>query len=180
MLPLEPVYARADLRSGETGSHWMDEVPLRDRNRRRTPLPAGRPCAGAVRSRCSRLHALPARRSLGRPPCRERCSGTRPGCGCERRVGRAQALFTARRGGCAGRRQWLLRQALEASTITAPAGRDPAGAVAGGERESASWQIWGTWEAAGRRGLPGSQDSSFQFSAPAGGLGGRDRGRGSA
>ena len=50
----------------------------------------------------------------------------------------------------------------------------------GGRRERArvgGLGIGETWKPAARRGLPGSQDSSFSFSRPGSDPGGRDRGR---
>ena len=102
-------------------------------------------------------------------PMASECSGIRSGCGCERHARQAQALITAR--------HRLFGQGLEASAITASARRNPAGAVAGNERESASWESGNLGSCRAFADSPGCQDSRFSVPRPGGDLGGRDRGR---
>ena len=65
--------------------------------------------------------------------------------------------------------------ALEASGITASARRNPAAAVAGSERESASWESGNLGSCRAFADSPGCQDSRFSVPRPGGDLGGRDR-----
>ena len=106
-----------------------------------------------------------------RPPCRGQCSGIRSGAGVNGRR-QAQALRRPTRwlSGCQHR---LSGQGLEAS-----ASRNPAAAVAGSERESASWESGNLGSCRAFADSPGCQDSRFSVPRPGGDLGGRDRGRG--
>ena len=110
------------------------------------------PCGGAAWSRCSGLHALPACRSLGGPHVAGSVAASDPVAGVK---------------------------ALEASAITASARRNPAAAVAGSERESASWESGNLGSCRAFADSPGCQDSRFSVPRPGGDLGGRDRRAGS-
>ena len=107
------------------------------------------PCGDATWSRCSGLHALPACRSLGGPHIAGSVAASDPVAGVTR--------------------------LLEASGITASARRNPAAAVAGSERRSASWQSGNLGCSRAFADSPGCQDSSFSVPRPGGDLGGRDR-----
>ena len=121
------------------------------------------------------VQVLSAPRSAGvsvnrRPPWRRSVAASDPGCGCERRARRAQALFTAR--------HRLFGQDLEASADHRISEAQPR---RGGRRERARVGELGIWKPGI---LPRVADSqapripAFQLFAPAGGLGGRDRGAG--
>jgi len=87
---LRPVEGLADVLEAlqePPGSGDVDRSPLDD-------LPAAQPHPGALGS------ALCPRAGHSTAPMASECSGIQSGCGCERARARAQALFTARRGGC--------------------------------------------------------------------------------
>ena len=147
------------------GSGDVYQSPLDD-------LAAAQPGPGALGSTlCRRVGHSAA-------PMASECSGIRSGCGCERaRAAGSGSLHRPTRWLSAQR---LFGQGLEASAITASARRNPAAAVAGSERESASWESGNLGSCRAFADSPGCQDSRFSVPRPGGDLGGRDRGRGSA
>ena len=100
------------------------------------------------------------------------CSGIRSGCGCERRARQAQALFTARRGGCRSRcLDKVLRRARSPHRRGATPQRRSPGASA--SRRAGESGNLGSCRAFAD--CPGCQDCSVSVPRPGGDLGGRDR-----
>ena len=163
---------------GSGGGHW--KVSLTYSRPCRNPQAAATytsPHWTTLRRR-SLVQVLSASRSAGvsvtrRPPWRRSVAASDPVAGVNGRVRQAQSSLHRPRGGCQHR---LFGPRSRGERDHRIGEAQPAAAVAGSDRESASWESGNLGSCRAFADSPGCQDSRFSVPRPGGDLGGRDRG----